>query len=149
MAQLEDVSQVEKYQISEEEYSKRDNTFRKFKEEVKKKNPNFFSKTQQKIPENFQEEEAKAIAPDSRCEVTIGQRRGQVKYVGKVPELGAGYWVGIVLDEPTGDSDGTVKGKQYFECPQGPKFGVFVRPKDILVGDSPPANDFDAEEDEI
>lgn len=27
---LDDVSQVEKYQISEEEYAKRDDTFRKF-----------------------------------------------------------------------------------------------------------------------
>jgi dynactin complex subunit len=34
-----------------------------------------------------------------------------VKYVGKVKGLGAGYWLGIVLDEPVGDSDGKVAGK--------------------------------------
>lgn len=36
LSQLEDVSQVEKYQISEEEYNKRDDTFRKFKADMTK-----------------------------------------------------------------------------------------------------------------
>lgn len=27
-------------------------------------------------------------------------RRGEVKYVGKVPEKGVGYFVGVKLDEP-------------------------------------------------
>jgi tubulin-folding cofactor B len=35
--------------------------------------------------------------------------------VGKVPELAPGFWVGVQLDEPTGDSDGSVKGKKYFD----------------------------------
>ena len=34
LSQFEDVSQVEKYQISESEYNKRDDTFRKFKEKM-------------------------------------------------------------------------------------------------------------------
>ncbi len=73
-----------------------------------------------------------------------------MKYVGKVPELAPGYWVGVVLDEPTGDSNGTVKGKSYFETPGGStKYGLFVRPLELQVGDFPPANDFDAEMDEI
>lgn len=53
MSELEDVSQVEKYQISEEEYSKRDDTFRKFKQDMQKKDPNFFKKTDNKIPADF------------------------------------------------------------------------------------------------
>lgn len=84
-----------------------------------------------------------------RCEIVIGQRRGEVRFVGKVPELAPGFWVGIQLDEPTGDSDGTVKGKKYFEVQGGKKFGLFLRPKDIKVGDFPPQNDFDEELDEI
>ena len=79
----------------------------------------------------------------------IGSRRGEVKFVGKVPELGPGFWVGVILDEPTGDSDGSVKGKKYFETNGGAKFGLFVRPKEMRVGDFPVVNDFDAEEDEI
>lgn len=62
--------------------------------------------------------------------------------------MAAGYWVGVHLDEPTGDSDGKSKGKAYFEVP-GPKFGVFIRPKDAKYGDYPPVNDFNEDEDMI
>ena len=66
-----------------------------------------------------------------RCETVMGSRRGEVKYVGEVKELAPGYWIGVQLDEPTGDSNGTVKGKKYFEVPGGStKFGIFIRPKD-------------------
>lgn len=44
---------MEKYQISEEEYSKRDGTFRKFKEDMQKKNPNFMKKSENVIPDTF------------------------------------------------------------------------------------------------
>jgi hypothetical protein len=44
---------VEKYQISEEEYNKRDDTFRKFRDEKRKVDPNFMKFTQEKIPADF------------------------------------------------------------------------------------------------
>jgi tubulin-folding cofactor B len=72
-----------------------------------------------------------------------------VRFVGKVPELAPGFWVGVQLDEPSGDSDGTVKGKKYFEVAGGEKFGVIIRPKDASYGDFPPLDDFNADEDEI
>jgi tubulin-folding cofactor B len=53
LAQLEDVSQVEKYQISEEEYNKRDDTFRKFKAKMQQVDPNFMKKSGNKIPDDF------------------------------------------------------------------------------------------------
>lgn len=149
LAQLEDVSQVEKYQISEEEYNKRDDTFRKFKTDMQKKDPNFMKKSVSKIPDDFQKEEADQVSAGQRCEIIIGQRRGEVRFVGQVPELAPGYWIGVVLDEPTGDSDGKVKGKAYFEVPGGSKFGIFIRPKDAKFGDFPPMDDFDEEQDEI
>jgi dynactin complex subunit len=62
--------------------------------------------------------------------------------------MGAGYWVGVLLDDPEGDSNGKVGGKVIFECP-GPKFGIFVRPCDAKYGDFPPIDDFDMDEDEI
>jgi len=46
-----------------------------------------------------------------RCEIIIGSRRGEVKFIGLIPELAPGYWIGVQLDEPTGDSDGKVKGR--------------------------------------
>ena len=149
MSELDDLSGVQKFEISEEQYAKRDDTFRKFKQEMQKKDPNFMKKSGQAIPADFQKAEADQIQAGSRCELIIGQRRGEVKYVGKVPELAPGYWVGVLLDEPLGDSDGSVKGKKYFEVPGGSKYGVFVRPKDMNVGDFPVVNDFDADLDEI
>ena len=63
--------------------------------------------------------------------------------------MAPGYWVGVHLDEPTGDSDGKNKGKTYFEVPGGPKFCVFIRPKDAKYGDYPPVDDFNEDEDMI
>jgi tubulin-folding cofactor B len=60
--------------------------------------------------------------------------------------LSNGYWVGIKLDDPTGDSDCT--GFGFFECQPG--FGSFLRPNDIEVGDQfVKEDDFDMEEDMI
>ena len=106
-------------------------------------------KSGNKIPDDFQKEEADQVQFGVRCQLVIGNRRGEVKYVGKVPELAPGYWVGVHLDEPTGDSDGKVKGKQYFDVAGGSKFGIFIRPKDAQFGDFPPLDDFNEDEDEI
>ena len=146
--QYEDLSQVEKYQISETEYNKRDDTFRKFKANKMKYDPNFAAAlNSKKIPADFCQVEAEAIILNIRCQLNIGGARGNVKFTGKVPGLGGGYWVGIQLDEPTGDCDGSHKGKKHFECQNG--FGKFCRPTDIQTGDFPPLDDFDEDLDEI
>ena len=53
--------------------------------------------------------------------------------------------MGIKLDEPSGDNDGKVKGKKIFECESN--FGMFVRPKDLKVGDYPEIDEFDMDDD--
>ena len=73
--------------------------------------------------------------------------RGEVAYVGPVGGLERGYWIGVKLDEPVGDNNGTIGGKKYFDC--GPKFGIFVRPLDLKVGDYPEKDEFDMEDDMI
>ena len=79
-----------------------------------------------------------------RCEA-VGGRRGEVMYVGKVAGMERGFWIGIKLDEPSGDCGGFFKEKQYFECPS--KFGLFVRPADLKVGDYPEIDEFDMDDD--
>ena len=64
-----------------------------------------------------------------------------------MPGLEKGYWIGVKLDEPTGDCDGKVKGKQFFDA--GAKFGQFVRPEDLNVGDYPEIDEFDMDDDMI
>ena len=61
--------------------------------------------------------------------------RGEIKYIGKIAELGEGYFVGIKLDEPFGKNSGSVKGVKYFECAES--YGLFVRPNKIEEGDFP------------
>ena len=90
MSTLGNLEDVEKYQISEDSYNKRDDTFRAWKKRMGDKIPKKKSE-----PVDLQEEEAKAMSVGQRCEVTIGQRRGEVKFVGEIAELGAGFWIGI------------------------------------------------------
>jgi len=80
-----------------------------------------------------------------RCEVTVGGKRGEVKFVGKIPAIAPGWWIGVQYDEPVGKNDGTVKGARFFECP--PKFGGFLRPDKLQVGDFPEEDIF-ASDDE-
>ena len=69
-------------------------------------------------------------------------------YIGKISGLDKGYWIGIKLDEPTGDGhNGSVNNEQYFECQD--KFGIFVRPLDINVGDYTVIDEFDEDNDMI
>jgi len=49
----DDVSKVEKYEISEQDYSKRDDTFRVFKDKMLKQNPNFMKPDGESIYEDF------------------------------------------------------------------------------------------------
>jgi tubulin-specific chaperone B len=58
---LEDYEGVKKYEISEEDYKKRDNTFRKFKEEMKKKNPGIITE-KKVISDSYQQELAENLS---------------------------------------------------------------------------------------
>lgn len=49
--------------------------------------------------------------------------------------MGLGYFIGVQLDEPFGLNNGSIKGYIYFLCPA--KYGVFVRPSELVVGDFP------------
>lgn len=92
-------------------------------------------------------ESVQGMTVGDRCEVQPGGRRGQISYLGEVPEIAPGHWVGVTFDEPVGKSDGSVKGTRYFAC--AAKYGGFIRPANVAVGDFPVddpfANDSDDE----
>ncbi|NXA46972.1 KI13A protein, partial [Nothocercus julius] len=59
-------------------------------------------------------------------QVCVGSNKmGTVRYVGRV-DFSAGIWIGVELNVQLGKHDGTVKGREYFQCK--PRHGVFVRP---------------------
>jgi tubulin-folding cofactor B len=146
---LENVNLVKKYEISEEDYDKREKTVRNYKREQLAKDPNWKPKCQMDVPgkENNTpppgKESVEGMEVGNRCEVQPGARRGTVMYVGEAKEgggLGPGHWVGVKFDEPLGKHDGSVKGVKYFECPA--KHGAFVRGKNLEVGDFPEIDPF-------
>jgi len=158
---LEDVSQVEKYVIPDEEYDKMRNTVRAQKraaqEEAARKRAEAAAAGEEGAEENagaseptagamaLTVEEALAAFPlGSRCECDPGARRGEVCHVGHVINT-KGIWIGVRLDEPQGQNDGTKDGKVYFECRA--KYGCFVRPQNLRVGDYPERDPFASDDD--
>lgn len=133
---IDNLEDVPKYEISEEAYAQRDNTFRKFKEQQMKQNPDLMKPNKPQIDEEFQREFIDGVNVGDRCKLNPGDKRGTVRYVGKVPEGQPGYYVGLELDEPLGKNDGTIKGTRYFQCPEN--HGLFVRPNTIEVGNFRP-----------
>lgn len=72
---------------------------------------------------------ADCVKEGSRCKIVATGARGTVMYVGKVPGMGAGYFVGVKLDGPFGEGNAIYKGIKYFEAED--KQAVFVRPDGI------------------
>lgn len=147
---LEDAMEIAKFELSQEEYSKRSDTVKAFleKNRIGKYNEEDMKKKQEEKQQELEMDE-KAICKMSmgqRCEVNAPsnpKRRGTVMYLGKT-DFKEGWWVGIKYDEPLGKNNGTVNGKKYFECP--PNYGGFVKPIYVSVGNFP-EDDYDLDEE--
>lgn len=160
---LEDVTQVEKYKMSDADYDKREKSYRKFKADKIKADPTWTLEKEMAMKRGIEyvppppkitdpdhmKEEASLISVGQRCCVDPGDRRGLVMFVGQVNVEGLppGYWVGVKYDEPLGKNDGTIRGHKFFDCPPG--YGAFLRPDKVKVGDYPEIDEFDEELDEI
>ncbi|KAI9146078.1 CAP Gly-rich domain-containing protein [Paraphysoderma sedebokerense] len=143
--EFSDLSQVEKFEMKDDDYDKLHDSVRAFKRRNKIGRFDDARSSTSSNDDAF-EEEASNIKIGNRCEVDIGdgniKRRGTIMYVGKT-EFKPGYWIGVKYDEPYGKHDGThlsfetisVEGKSYFSCPN--KYGAFVRPNKVTVGDFP------------
>lgn len=148
-----DVNQVAKLEISPEDYAKKTDSVLAWKKSQK------LGRFDPSAPSLEEREKAKhqayekditdrGIEVGKRCRVGEDNgRRGEVVYVGEVDKIpGGGKWIGVKLDEPVGKNDGSLDGKRYWgEIVEGggPKYGVFVRPERVEVGDWPALDDLD------
>eukprot|EP00116_Pleurobrachia_bachei_P010581 sb/3470843/ len=140
---------VEKYEMTKEDYDSREDTVQAFKRKNKlgRFNPEVQAKLAAQEEEN--KERALKMSVGDRCETkTPNQpaRRGEIMFVGET-NFKAGYWVGVKFDEPVGKHDGLVEGKRYFTCQN--KYGAMVQPRYVEVGDFPPEDDDLFSDDEI
>lgn len=154
---LDDVSKVKKYEMSDEDYKKRENTYLSYKNKQKAADPNWksiFERNREKARAARPEEtetlaEVQTRCPlASRCQVSPGARRGIIAYVGHIAELTANpvittnqtdadevilpVWIGVQLDEPIGKHDGQIHGKRYFQTLK--HCACFVRPSQVECG---------------
>jgi tubulin-folding cofactor B len=154
---LEDVSQVEKYVMADEEYDKMKNTVRAIRREKEEaaaraeaaRRKEAGEEEVSNIPAPYEltpEEIAAAFPIGGRCECDPGARRGTIRHAGPIINT-KGLWIGVCLDEPQGNNDGTKDGKRYYDCP-GDKYGIFAKPENVRVGDYPERDPF-ASDDEF
>ena len=113
-ASLSDSHVVEKVTLSNEAAAARKAEFAKFKA----------SKPKSAVNEEHLADAAAALVVGSSC--SANGKQGTVRYVGKIPEIAPGWWVGVEYTEAVGKNDGSVKGARYFTCP--PEMGGFLRP---------------------
>ncbi|CAO3612417.1 unnamed protein product [Mucor hiemalis] len=137
--QYTDVSLVEKFELTEDEYEKRTDTVRAFKERNKLGRFSAEAAAAEEAIQLANQKAADAMKIGDRCQVlgedeSAAQKLGTVKFIGET-KFQPGLWVGIQYDEPLGKNNGTVQGEKYFDCP--PKYGGFVRPVKVNVGDFP------------
>ena len=130
-----DESLVEKYTMDDETYAARRDAVLAFKQRNKlgrfdpTKDASTASQTSPDLPPSFTQ--------GARCLVDLSgtatnPRKGTLRYIGTT-HFANGTWIGVEYDEPVGKNDGSVGGHRYFTCSD--KFGGFVRPDKVQVGD--------------
>lgn len=151
LSELANNKEHEGFKLSDEAYEKRSDSVLQWKknQQLGRFDPEYEKKARQVEAENAVL--AQAISVGDRCRtINIGgERRGQVKFVGKIPSLDEGkkVWVGIEFDEPVGKNNGIVDGIRYFNAKPG--HGSFVLPNRIEVGDYPEEDLFNSDDEEL
>ncbi|KOC59213.1 Dynactin subunit 1 [Habropoda laboriosa] len=67
-----------------------------------------------------------------RVEVPSKDCQGVIAYIGH-PTFASGKWIGVILDEPKGKNNGTIKNQSYFKCAEN--HGMFVRQSQLILLD--------------
>ncbi|KAK6456494.1 CAP Gly-rich domain-containing protein [Scheffersomyces xylosifermentans] len=146
----DNISPDAEFKLSEEEYAKKTNTVLSWKQNNKlgRFNPEFDSAKVKLYEENLAIAETMKVGQRCRVINIGGERRGVVKYIGKIEVLdkGENIWVGVEFDEPTGKNNGSIDGVKIFEAKPG--HGSFLKPKQVEVGDFPELDPFMSDEDD-
>lgn len=151
-----DVSQVEKYVMPENEYEKRQDSVLAWKKNNQLGRFGSSGDAKQSLESAKAEIKERGLVVGARCRVLnpasaeSQERRGEIKFVGEVPEIKGHqlFWVGIELDEPLGKNNGTLQGVRYFEAKAN--HGSFAKPSNVEVGDFPEIDPFaDDDEEEL
>ncbi|GBE59655.1 tubulin-specific protein, putative [Babesia ovata] len=133
-----DESNFEAYRMSEEEYEKRGKGLREFIARMREQSRARDAALEQEAPKSI-EVLRQEYPLGSRCSISPADVRGVVRYVGNVKR---DLLIGIELDEPVGDSDGSVDGVRYFTA-RGPSYGIFRPYEQVMVGDFPELDPFE------
>ncbi|ORY33750.1 CAP Gly-rich domain-containing protein [Naematelia encephala] len=153
--EFSDLSAVEKFELTPEEYASRSDTVQAH---LKANKLGRFADTPTTLahPHPHQHPVSTSVpppglVPGARCKVITSEggleRRGTVRFVGNAEIGKGGIWAGVELDEPVGKGDGLVEGRRYFTC--SPLHAVFVRPDKVTVGDYPEEYLLGDDDDEI
>jgi len=141
--EFENTAAVDKFELSKEEYAKKEDTLAAYlkRNKLGKYNAEEMAELAKQKDDKESEEKKKAedggMVEGARCEVAVpGQlhRRATIRFSGNV-HFQPGWWVGVEYDEPSGKNDGSVGSKRYFTCQA--KYGGFVKPNSLTVGDFP------------
>ena len=156
----EDKDKTFRFELPEYEYAKRTDSVLSWKRAHKlgRFDPELISRRSKREEENYSSLPSLEIGKRCRVISILGERRGTVRFVGKIPSLDDDLWVGVQFDEPVGKNDGSLDGVKYFDSKQN--HGSFVKPKSVEAGDFPPLGtlsdtftdediDNDEEEEEI
>ncbi|AFZ80222.1 CAP-Gly domain containing protein [Theileria equi strain WA] len=129
-------SEFQRYQMSDEDYRARNTGVREFIDKMRAgaAKSSISSNAKNADEPTSLEDLREAFPIGSRCSVSPGDRRGEVKFVGLIG--GKKVKIGVALDEPLGNSDGTFHSVKYFET-HGSNYGGFYDPKNVAVGDFP------------
>jgi len=148
--EFEDTSNVQKYELTEEQYGARQDTLKAYLERTKQGKYDEAEMARlaavKEAKQRAMEAAAAQVTVGARCQLARpGQLpvRGAVRFCGQT-DFGPGIWVGVQCDEPVGKNDGSVNGRRYFECQE--KYGLMVRPNAVTVGDFPEESLMDDDE---
>ncbi|CDR95758.1 tubulin-specific chaperone, putative [Babesia bigemina] len=133
-----DESNFEAYRMSEEEYAQRGKGLREFISRMREQCRARDADTEH-APTKSIEVLRQEYPLGARCSISPSDLRGVVRFVGNVKR---DILIGIELDEPMGNTDGSVDGVRYFTA-RGPSYGIFRPYEQVTVGDFPEVDPFE------